>query len=60
MFQKRVIKRLEAEVDKVFSAREPSQMIYKFKLFGYQLHLHHQGNEIAIISEDENVVYRGI
>jgi hypothetical protein len=30
------------ELNKVFSSRQPLQMIYKIQNFGYQLHLHHE------------------
>jgi hypothetical protein len=36
----------ETELDKVFSGRQPRQVINKLQSFGDQLHLHRQGKAI--------------
>jgi hypothetical protein len=41
---------MATELSEGFSDRQPCQGIYKIRRFGDQLHLHHQGDEIHLVS----------
>ena len=47
------------ELDKTSSGRQSSQISYKFQRFGDQLHLHHQGDELQLISRLMRLSARG-